>query len=235
MSASIRHSSETAEHFTPEAIVIAARAVMGGIDLDPATTAAGNRVVRANGCFTAKENGFLQHWRGCVFLNPPGGKCDAHGVSVRSGRWNVAGALVKGWTCHPDGERCGHDHKDVQSSQKRWWRRLAKAWLMDEIEQAFFVGFSLEILQVTQSGLQSDELIPLDFPLCFPKTRIAYMREQHEGSFVRGASPPHASALVYLLPKKEPERHAAKFREVFTTFGAVVDDRERLRGKWRSP
>lgn len=233
MSANIRHSSETAEHFTPEAIVIAARTVMGGIDLDPATTAAGNKVVRANSFFTAKDNSFLEHWRGRVFLNPPGGKCDEHGVSVKSGQWEVTGVkgvLAKGWTCRPEGSYCGHDHKDVQSSQKRWWRRLAKAWRSDEIEQAFFVGFSLEILQVTQSGLLPGELIPLDFPLCFPKTRIAYMREQPDGSFARGASPPHASVLVYLPPKKDSARHAALFRETFAAVGAVVIDRE-----WRSP
>lgn len=61
------------EWFSPPSVVEVARAVMGGIDLDPASNAIANRVVRATTYYTEQENGLLQDWRGRVFMNPPFG------------------------------------------------------------------------------------------------------------------------------------------------------------------
>lgn len=69
-----QHQSASNEHYTPIEIVDAARSVMGGIDLDPATTELVNRRVRASAFYTKELDGFSKAWRGRVFLNPPGGK-----------------------------------------------------------------------------------------------------------------------------------------------------------------
>jgi len=62
------------EWYTPALLIEAARLVMDSIELDPASTARANLVVRAERYFTQKENGLAQDWT-CrsLFINPPYG------------------------------------------------------------------------------------------------------------------------------------------------------------------
>jgi ParB family chromosome partitioning protein len=69
------HSKATAEWFTPATYVEAARDVMCGIDIDPASCALANETVRAPFYFDKERSGLDARamWNGRVFLNPPGG------------------------------------------------------------------------------------------------------------------------------------------------------------------
>lgn len=59
------------EWHTPAEYIEAAREVMGGIDLDPATSTTAQAVVRAMTYFTKADNGLDRPWAGRVWLNPP--------------------------------------------------------------------------------------------------------------------------------------------------------------------
>jgi hypothetical protein len=68
-------SSDTSEWYTPAKYIEAARQVLGSIDLDPASSEAANKTVKAKRFFTIKDNGLAQPWLAdSVFLNPPYGK-----------------------------------------------------------------------------------------------------------------------------------------------------------------
>jgi phage N-6-adenine-methyltransferase len=59
------------EWYTPTAILDAAREVLGGFDLDPASNAIAQQSVRAAAYYTKEDDGLSQPWRGRVWMNPP--------------------------------------------------------------------------------------------------------------------------------------------------------------------
>lgn len=75
-SAHVSRSSGKVEWYTPPGIIRNARNVMGGIDLDPASTKTANKIVRAGRFLTEQDDALDENtsWRtegGRVWLNPP--------------------------------------------------------------------------------------------------------------------------------------------------------------------
>lgn len=165
-----QHSSVTNEHPTPAHVVEASRLLMRTIDLDPASSDEANMVVKATRYFTDEGDGLLCAWGGNVFLNPPGGKVEQDA----EGNWK---AMAR--------DEHGRQNGPGESSMLIWWESLVQRYLRKEVEQAIFIGFTLEILRTSQRG------IPVQcFPRCYPKERLRF----------GGKQPTHANVIVWLPP-----------------------------------
>lgn len=70
----ISQSGGSEHWYTPLPHIEAARAVLGAIDLDPASSDIANRTVRADRYFTENDDGLKQEWSGRVWMNPPYGE-----------------------------------------------------------------------------------------------------------------------------------------------------------------
>lgn len=175
-----RHTCDSPEWYTPSPYVEAARDVMGGIDLDPASHEEANRTVKAARFFGIEDDGLKQRWGGRVFLNPPGG-------------------LVA-----------------------EFWRKL----MQEQMEQAIWIGYSLEQLQTLQCIGAS--MTPLDFSICITAKRIAFVENEAKkaariekliaaGKNPNGkSSPSHSNYITYLGYRK------TVFKDVFSKFGQVI-------------
>lgn len=99
------HLSKTAEHGSPPLFIETARNLMGGIDLDPASSAFWNKIVKAKRHYTKRDRSLTRPWarlrclQNRVFLNPPG---DDHGLLVKA-FWEklvkeyLAGHVTQAW------------------------------------------------------------------------------------------------------------------------------------------
>jgi phage N-6-adenine-methyltransferase len=68
----VAQNSGNNEWYTPAEFVDAARDVLGGFDLDPASSEIANGTVKAHRIFTAEDDGLSHEWPiGTIWMNPP--------------------------------------------------------------------------------------------------------------------------------------------------------------------
>jgi len=64
-------SSGNNDWYTPEEYIEAARVVLKGIDLDPASSEDAQQIVKAKRYYTKEQNGLDHEWTGTIWMNPP--------------------------------------------------------------------------------------------------------------------------------------------------------------------
>lgn len=214
------HMSESNEHYGPPEYVESARALMGKIDLDPASSVLANTIIKAETFFDKKMNGFHRDWFGNVYHNPPGGICDNQARPVLNARKGKRKSCKVTGAC---GLPPGHEHPGQTSAAKAWWFKLAGEYMSGRVDQAVFMGFNLELQQTTQTKCFNSADLPsvLKFPVCYPATRIKFWHPTDEGELEKGTQPTHANIVVY-LPKNWSEIERLRFETLFSDFGEVV-------------
>lgn len=59
------------EWYTPQNIISAVHDTLGRVDVDPASCAKANEIVRADKFYSINDSGLEHEWHGKIFLNPP--------------------------------------------------------------------------------------------------------------------------------------------------------------------
>lgn len=133
----------TNEWYTPSNIIELARGVMGGIELDPASSKAANKVVKAKKFYTKEDDGLAQTWRAkSLWMNPPFSRTDS-GILMLP----FAQKLVESYRSGDVLEACVLTHSRTEN---RWFRAYA-----EQAQRICFISKRLKFWNEVNAGTGS--------------------------------------------------------------------------------
>lgn len=161
------------EYYTPSEWTDAAREVMGGIDLDPASCKFANQWIGASRFFTKENNGLQQEWHGRVWMNHPFHRGET-----------ACKAKCKKLTC----QRRGHHIAEDIPGNADWINKLQAEYQAGRVTEAVIICYC--------SSSETWFKPLLKQPQCFPDGRIHYIGE--DGKKVQGNT--KGSVITYFGP-----------------------------------
>lgn len=184
---------EDLELITPPDLVQAANALMGNIDLDPASSKTAQEHVQADQFFTPQDDGLnCQQWHGKVYLFPPSG---AYFWDKKNDRWKMTRA----------------SSPTLVSSPAVWFRKLYRSWMAREIKQGLFFSNCPDMIRFEQKLF--------DFPVCILKTAPILLKHTSEGIDRHKTC---TSLLVYLPPVNESGDAVERFIDIYSEKGRIL-------------
>lgn len=189
----IRSHVEDRELITNYDLVASAHALLGGIELDVASSKVANSYVEAQNYYTPTEDGLnCQQWYGRVYLFPPSG---AYFWDKKMQRWKMTR------TSSPT----------LASSHAVWFRKLYKTWISGQIEQGLYFTNCPDMIRYEQNIF--------DFPMCILKTAPTLLKNTSEGVSKHKTC---TSFLVYLPPMDSSAEATEKFIAIYSEKGRVL-------------
>jgi hypothetical protein len=185
--------SEDRELITNYDLAASANELLGGIELDVASSKIANDYVGAERYFTPSDDGLnAQDWYGRVYLFPPSG---AYFWDKKNDKWKMTRA----------------SSLSLVSSHAVWFRKLYTSWLKSEIEQGLYFTNCPDMIRYEQKIF--------DFPVCILKTAPTLLKNTSEGLSQHKTC---TSFLVYLQPKHCCAEATEKFIDIYSPKGRVL-------------
>lgn len=188
-----RGKSEDAELITNSDLVMAAHALLGGIDLDVASSNLANTYVEAKEFYTPLDDGLnCQQWYGSVYCFPPSG---AYFWEAKNERWKLTRA----------------SSPTLTSSHAVWFRKLYRSWFAGEIKQGLYFSNCPDMIRFEQKIF--------DFPICILKTPPMLVRRTSDGIKDHKTC---TSLVVYLPPTDSTTGAVEKFIDIYEEKGRIL-------------
>jgi hypothetical protein len=185
--------NEDREYITNYDLISAAHELLGGIELDVASSKFANQYVEAENYFTPSNDGLNeQEWFGRTYLFPPAGAYFWH---KKENRWKMTRA----------------SSPTLVSSHAVWFRKLYRSWWNGDIEQGLYFSNCPDMIRYEQKIF--------DFPMCILKTAPTLIKKTSEGVTEQRTC---TSFLVYLQPRQNPTFSTEKFIEIYSPKGRII-------------
>ena len=190
---SVTARNEGAGLITSSDLVMAANELMGGIDLDVASSKVANEYVQATEYYTPSDDGLnSQQWYGSAYLFPPAG---AYFWDKKNERWKMTRASSISLT----------------SSHAVWFRRMYHAWLAREIKQGLYFSNCPDMIRYEPKIFK--------FPMCILRT-APYLLCNKDREVKRKQT--CTSFLVYLPPQDASTDAVDTFVKVYGERGHLL-------------
>ncbi len=186
---------EAYEWITSEDLVNSATMLMGGIDLDPASSDYANQYVNAEKYYTPVDDALNnQEWFGNVYLFPPN---NTYFWDIRKQAWKKTRGLSP----------------TLVSGHALWWRVLKQKWLKGEVKQAVYFCNCPDMVRYSQDIF--------DFPICFFKNTPMLLQHFLTEDKVQRRNT-CTSFAVYLQDQSNVQESTEMFIDIYAEKGRII-------------